>query len=676
MTMLAATYSGIDREIQDPVAYRGQFSGQLWRFSLPTAFLVSSTKNRIYLPPATAATGKRPCGSMYQNRAYMVGGHTANLVVDEDFRCFRQSLPAPNQAPSVAVGAGTTQQICYTRFFDEVTNEISPLSDGTTVTGNVTRVWTALPTEVPNEVVPVEGTTTFAAGALTGVKSNYGDLRPHDRIAVSTDLTRWAQIKTITSNLAMTIDDTGMVGAGVSLVARPFSRASHIELWVAVQGALPRRAVRVRIGTTSVTEATPALALGVAETLSFTAMPRGEFSIIYNDRQLVAGVDAHRDTLYLSAIGQPERYEGLAFRTGYGEPIVGMFRYHDYVVLLCPPRREHPGGSSYKLQGYTEDDYVRVVLDPDYGGLGHHGNMVVNGRAYVPGPKGLQLFNGAWHPAMPKRKSEWTRKYKAARVAFDEGFSVVNPDDQTYHFYPRADWLHPGEGDGPGSITPGPPVPTEPAAWIGHYDRVGPLAGGSIVSPAWTNDSMGTPDQAAGSPDNGFVTYAAYLTAAGERVGTLCHGSSKGRVYLNDRGSFVGTATWATYFHHHGDPGGDVHEGKLLLRVHDYLVKETGSGAALIRIWAGDEFCYPTDEDGDPAQPVFSADILASNLTVGDLTYAPTVCRTFKVERPGRGFVFEHVYVDPDHLEWIGLSGEIGPGVTSRNPLTDSGGGG
>ena len=408
---------------------RGAFSGHVYRIVPSSA--AAWAKKRIYLPPSCSAIEAKPSVQNYLQRQYLVGQHTMNILIDEELRAVRQGITVP-PIPDVSAGAGTTQQRCYLRYYDEWTGEKSSVGLGKDLTGSVTRTWINLPTSVPSEALIVEGTVNIAAGTVTGLlgKTNFGILRPGDRIAVSTALTRWAQVRTITAEDSMTIDDTGMAGAGVSIVVKPVSRVSHVEEWISVAGGLPRFGTRLRLGTTGNVESIATLALGEALVDSYQPMPTGGINLVYNDRQFVAQVQGHLDTVYLSEIGFLERWAGLAFKTSYGEPIVGLFRYRDVVLMLCP-------SSSYKLQGYTEDDYVRNVLEPDIGALGHSGNILVEGVALIPSRNGMQIFNGAFHPAIETRRTEWIEDYRENPTAFEGGYAAVNPNDQSYFFFPN-----------------------------------------------------------------------------------------------------------------------------------------------------------------------------------------------------------------------------------------------
>jgi len=388
-----------------------------------------SKSRRIHLPPHCAAVENHPSGENYLSRQYLVGGHSRNIVIDEMFRASVQGI-LPPPAPTVTSGAGTVAQIGYLRFYDEITGERSSLSSGsTTFTGDVNRVWTALPTVVPGEIIVIDGTADIAAGVVTGSATNFHELRPSDRIANAAVLTRWAQVHVVASSVSMTIDDTAMAGSGITLAVKPVSRVSHVELWVSIGGALPRFIMRVRIGTTTVTENVATLALGEALIDSYEMMPKGTYNVIYNSRQIVSGVVGQRDRIFVSPIGYPERYGGLNFQTKYGEPVVGLIRTRDYVIILCQK-------SSYRLQGYLEDDFALTILDPEIGGLGHGGNAVCGGRVFIPSREQIQTFDGSFTPANPSRQSEWAKNVRDFDDAYQSGVAIVDPEGQNYRFMP------------------------------------------------------------------------------------------------------------------------------------------------------------------------------------------------------------------------------------------------
>lgn len=609
----------------------------------------------IYFPIGVGALDHRtPSGGNLGRRQYIVGMHTANLMIDEQLRCSVMGVPRPAEAPTVSSDAGTTLQIGYQRFSDEVTGEVGPLSAGTPFTGGLNRNWTNIPTLVPGDSIAVEGVASIVAGTVNGdgVASNFLSLRPGDRIAISTDLTRWARIRTITSNSLMTIDDTAMAGVAVTLVARAVSRVSHVEQWLSVSGALPRFVTRVRLGTTSISESTATLALGAAEVSSFTAMPYGSVSVMYNQRMIVAGVEGQEDTVFLSLIGFPERYGGLKFKTEYNEPIVGMFTYRKYVVVLCPD-------SSYVLQGVADEDYVLDGLEPDIGGFGPA--KIAEGVAYVPGRKGMQVFNGAFHRVIPTRRSEWTEEVDATPAAYANGFLAINPNDETVQFYPYVRF-YPSVSTGilsVGNVTD--IVRARATVWVGQYGVVGAQASGDVRAPEWVNDT-----QLAGGR---IVVSAAYLTPSGGGAGKFFRGNVDGQVWMEDETGTVAheltTAKIALRHELFGEPGGRRSGGKKLLTLESYVKSE--SSAWIVRVWPGDEFVYPRLAHQQLREGLFifshrvilATPVYQHSVAANGVAYrSPETVHVHPViDRDGRGFTIEYHFTNPVDVWFMGCGG-------------------
>lgn len=617
---------------------RGIFSGEI--FLLSNDF---TRVERLYTPPYVSMVDRYPSAGKQGNRLYLAGGASGMLVMDEEFRVSRQGMGTPN-APSVSVGAGATPQIAYQRFYDQVTGEISPLSEGFAFTGDLNRVWTVLATEMITEKVIMEGLVTFnGTGGVTGdAKTNFELLRPGDRIAKASDLTRWGRVRSLAGPNSMIIDDTAIAGAGVAIVAKTVGRASHIELWLSVNGGLPRRVMRVPLGTTTVTESTATLALGSAETTSFIPMEYGAINVIYNGRQLVAGVEGHRDTIYLSAIGFPERDEGLRLITKYNEPVIGMIRYRKVVLVQTPI-------SWYVVHGLADADYILDELEPGVGGLGHHLNVVdKKGYARIPSDDTIKIYNGSWTDAIPKRISEWSEEVAANRLAYERGFAAYNPKDGTYQIYPRFSSL----GDSTSTAR----------VWVAHGNP-GPSSEGGITIPEWTSDTH--------TLGGGHVTFARYLIPSGASIGKFYRGTSEGKIFEEDEtGSvaFVGESIIVPRFFNLNDPGGGPREGHTLDKLWLYLVSEFSGGK--VQVWRGDEYCYPPDQffDGAILRPNIATPswprtpatglITASLLADGAKTYAAQTVRTYVIGLQARGFVVEVRLLNPKAAIFIGFGCE------------------
>lgn len=602
---------------------------------------------RIPFPLSTSVIKRRtPYGGNLGKRQYIIGGHTSNIMIDEQYRCYKQSIPRPLAAPNVTAGAGTTLQILYTRFYDEVTAERSPLSEGTSITAGLNRAWANLPTIVPGDSLLVEGVCTIAAGVVTGTRANFDELRPGDRIAITGALTRWARIRTIATSNSMTIDDIVMAGVGVTLQAKIVPRVSHVELWAAVNGALPRFILRTRLGTTTVTESTAILALGEAETETFEEMPYGAMSVLYNQRQIITGVPGREDSAFLSLIGFPERYGGLQFKTDFNEPIVGVEVHRTYVVLICPE-------SSYILQGVADEDYVLDGMEADIGGFGPIGRA--NGVLYIPGITGMQAYNGAAHPVLHNRKSEWAAAHIARQAAMEAGFFAVNPHDETIQYYPNT------------AYEPGP-NPTS-GVWVAHYSGVAATGTGEIAPPQWLNDAQ--------TINDGSVTAARYMIAVGARSGRFYRGTAEGALYAeNEDGTVALDVDSRLVLRHelHFDAGGGLDEAIALDAVWSYVRAEESDWT--LKIWAGDEFAYPNGPDDGaghiPVAAEFIDEVDASaevDAVSGYLLSDKTVHVHPKVELDGRGHTLEYIFENPLNVVFMGMGGHRkAVGVATRPP--------
>lgn len=635
---------------------------------------------RLYLPPGVRSLNRNGSAFTYQERQYGVGMYSQNVVVDEHLRVSPQGAPAPQAAPGLSVGAGATDQIGYISYYDELTDERTSISAGTAVTGNTTRSWSSLPTTVPGEVVIIEGTATFVAGAVTGTKTNFGDLRPGDKVAVSTALNRYTTIRSITDDTHMTVDDTGIASAGVSLVHKPVSRYSHVELWVAVAGALPRLAARVPLGTTSFSEATATLLLGEAFIDNFEPMPNGSMSVAYADRQLIAGNFNSPDELFLSQTFFPERYGGTSFKTRFGEPITGLVKMRDYVLVLTP-------NSSYILQGYSEDDLTFTVSEPELGGFGHTCNVVVWGKAYIPNNRGYWLFNGAWHQLITDRLTEWQESYKTYSKAFENAWTVYNPDDLTIQFMPRYVL---GGGQGTDQTTEAANPEIAMLNWILNIDGVASDDTGSYGGAAWSNDDVvGKTQQQINTP---AWVLGAYLTPEGKSVGKFYRINGVGELYYEDK-TVAAESRMIIQLQHTlmGDPGGDRKEGKQLKRLWVYARSEMTD--MVVRVYAGDEWSAPgynatlppvSNAAVNPVPPgggTFSDPATRNNQTgvPGDFDYlglgpnvievqwAPMVTHVLQPGKVvGRGFTFYFQWESPLYVSFYGVGGLVGPGDAYR----------
>lgn len=391
--------------------------GQGWSNTLATTIPYFE----VQLPYGVVGLAAPWSVASYEGRVYIVGGHTYNLLIDEHHRALKQGIRGPEYPPNIS-GATGTGNIAYLSWYDELTNERSPLSQGLVLDDTVPRVWQNLPTRPPDEIFNTDGVVTGSGGTMTAadLNSRVRMLRPGDRVA----FTQYANLSyhqvTQCGESQFRTDGSGQYPTSSGMSVLPTPRASHLELWLSVAGGLPRLVTQVPIGTTSLTESLAAGELGETFIGSFERFPRCSMNTIYNDRQVLAGDPDNPDTVYLSELFYPERYAGVNFRTRTGDPVTGLLGLRDYCLVFTRDR-------TYILQGYTEGDFTFNLLEQSLGSVGHTCNSIVHGNAYIWTEKGPYMFNGSWHPLSPENEFSQPAANEAQWLR-----SVVDPEDNAY----------------------------------------------------------------------------------------------------------------------------------------------------------------------------------------------------------------------------------------------------
>ena len=357
---------------------------------------------------------KAPCSqATYEGNLYLAGGYSHNLVLDTHHRLWKQGIRAPGEVPEFTSGGGSGTLTAYFSWYDEFTGERSPLSLGTAVDIPLgsSRQWINLPERPPDDyyanddIVDLDGTGgDFDQGIwwIDDTETPGGRIslmRPGDEIDLLDATNRRFSMAFWMKPLCFDRfnDWSTMIPTDSPVDIVPVTRATHLELWLQPAADFPRLALRVARGTQTVTEATALGDLGEAFISSFQRLPRGTVNAIYHDRQILAGDPANPDTVYLSQLFYPERWDGLAYRTKSGEPVTGILSTRDYCLVFTR-------NSTYMLQGYTDTDYTFQLIDQSLGAVGHNCNVVIHGNPYVWTEKGPYMYNGAFHPLSPENR--------------------------------------------------------------------------------------------------------------------------------------------------------------------------------------------------------------------------------------------------------------------------------
>jgi hypothetical protein len=424
-------------------------------------------------------------------------------------------------------------------------------------------------------------------------------------------------------------------------------RVDQIEILVSVNGSLPRVATRRDLGVTTVTEIVATLALGEVAPDTFEPMKFGMVNAIYHQRQCVAGNPKFPDTLFVSAYGYPERYEGLSFKTERGEPIVALANVDagDTLLAFTPV-------NCYYLRGYTSSDLVFKPLNGGVGAINHRGIVDVDGILWVPTERGFYIYNGGFHNVSGDIESFWTDLFQAHEASCKNGFGLHNPEDQTYSFFLSDEY-----DDNP-LVIPDPDNKMVGLALVADYRATQPQASGSMTGAAWSFDAFGKVPTAA-SP----LAYP---------------GSKKRRGYIGTDEAVVwamnpdadhnlttdpyGARMWKRLPHYtYGDPGGADSEGKELVSLWTYAYAESDEWTVYAK--GGDDEAW---KQGIPDNVTFywKDEVGASALTevIATFTYVRAP-KTTHFHRPmrvsGHGHTLEYTVPTPSaSYHWRGVGGK------------------
>jgi len=392
----------------------------------------------IYLPYGVTDVDAPPSVAFYDGRSYIVGGYSANIVVDEAYTAWRQGIIPPTEPPTVAGGGGTVG-VAYWSFYDEMSGERSSLSAGVPCNaGSGTRTWSNFPLRPPDDVFIGEGTVradVSMGGYYTeDPRTRHFYMRPGDIVSIQGQN---QQVLEVLGPRHFNTDPYpyGSDTTGLTFEGYPLTRATHVEVWIEQSGDFPRLVARVRLGATELVESSTLAERGEAFQDSFGRFPYCKVNAIYHDRQIMAGNPDAPDTVYVSELFLPERYSGLNFRTRNGEKVVSLLSTRDYCLVLTDK-------SSYILQGYTDSDFTFTVADPNIGAITHVGNMVIHGYPYVWTQEGPYIYTGAWHPISPENRHFWRDAAQGEVDWFDEVLtceggrpSNYNPTEERFNFW-------------------------------------------------------------------------------------------------------------------------------------------------------------------------------------------------------------------------------------------------
>lgn len=415
----------------------------------------------------------------------------------------------------------------------------------------------------------------------------------------------------------------------------------EIQGLVSMDGATPRVAWTRQLGVSSVTEAVATLALGEAAPDSFTAMPYGTFGVAYNERLILSGNRANPHEVYLSALGEFERYEGFNLTTD-GDECVGLAVGPNGVLLYGSRER------IYRARGFSEDDFERDIERPDMGFVGHHGIAMVNGRLIIPTSTSVYLYNGQWVDLMPDTQHDWRDQYRTYQEDFEAAQGFYDPVDNTYRFGPvRHTRVRNANG---GDVW---------VDWVLNAEGLQPDASGGFKA-AWSLDAQ-----------QRKPTTATTWRLPGNNQPELVRGNEDGYLRRQDVEDDVDDDSDSLAKRHviepptiQPDTGGDDYDGFVFHKSWLYVRSETCAWGVEFRVGTGENARNRLDAD-------WSDTNAAGEQAAAGLTAEPRNKYLCVLEGCGGEALNMAVIVDSPTKEFRfrGWGGTYGPGIASRGVI-------
>lgn len=262
----------------------------------------------------------------------------------------------------------------------------------------------------------------------------------------------------------------------------PDACVDNFEVWVNRNGELDiqgriviRRLARRTLGATTYT-ITESIEYEAEEVYGLTRLPRVLYNAIYHARKWSSGDSAHPDRVYFSPIERYDEYTNDSYlKTLNGEPVRGLVKVRDVLVVLCPH-------SSYYITGYSENDFEMQSLEPDIGCITHHGIKMIHDIAVIPAHQGLYACTGTSMRLLDGDYAKtWTEKYNANPLNFENGFAVTDTRAKVYKFFEESV-----------AVSNGVPTYGVGRFWVFDYSNFSEQEGGSYSPPYLSFDRYAT----------------------------------------------------------------------------------------------------------------------------------------------------------------------------------------
>lgn len=428
---------------------------------------------------------------------------------------------------------------------------------------------------------------------------------------------------------------------------------TEIEFWANINGTTDSRGRLLikRIATRDSGAATVTIT-ETAELESETeqglqAVPRGTMNVIYHNRRWWND-PKNPNRVCFSPLDRPDEWGGGYRTTRNGEDVTGLAVIRDTLCIFG-------ANSSYRLNGYTESDFIVDGMDPFLGCLNHFGIQKIGQVAMVPTMQGFAVCTGN---SMRLIRGDYQKLWKARAAgnarAFMEGFAVNDTVAGVYKFYEPA--LQSSGIDANGRM------------WVLEYDAFGLSA--DSAAPFLSFDRHAIVPKCAAMLSDPRTAVANCFTAFQNGMVAQENDWQNATDVVGAHDVAIITSMLSA------EIGGGPWDGLQLNDLWLFLSSYASSASFSLNILYGNEFAMiGTGPTGNfaietvgallaiPPPALGAAKIVSDFATFSDPAYLPQALFWRNLALKGDGFAIRIIATDPTKLVYRGLGMTVQPGA-------------
>jgi len=386
-----------------------------------------------------------------------------------------------------------------------------------------------------------------------------------------------------------------------------------------------RYVTELTLGTTTFVDTVATLALGAQLDFASGVVPYTLYNCTYKKRIYYAGDPTNPERIWYSEQERPELVDTLNFFvTTSGEAVTGLGTLGDTLAIFTV-------NTTDILQEHATDDFSIRNVSPSVGCISHWSIVNIHDRLWFASQSGIYVYDGNFKYVSHDLRTFWKTEYESFTDAYEACFAA---DDKPEYCYilsvPKSDHT---------------------LRWVGYYLPFEPGVGGGEPQPWWYFDRRTRVDKALGLLTYGDWRYRLYC---GSDDGFLRQEDVDANSD-DDADSYGKLLTIQTKHYLMDEPGGDIEDGKTLVRFWSYTEAENVTWT--VNVFAGDESVEGVNTTSwlESTGPSFRSGWAAQ-----------TVHLHIPDQASGRGFTFLYMASNALNVKWRGLGGNWTLGPASR----------